>query len=211
MMAAPTFPTTKVEFVQALNGNAYNASTNPYGMASGGHRQNWPTAMNYMGDIATYTGDAVTYLDGLAEQVAEDAASAAAGSGTEASVANIRAAVDEAFYISMRRAVAAQVPVALTDAASIAWDMATGINFKVVLGAADRALANPTNQIAGKNGFINIHQDATGGRSITTWGSNFIWIGDEPYWPTAANARTKIAYFVTASGEVELAFAGNSA
>ncbi|MHA6686344.1 hypothetical protein [Mesorhizobium sp. A556] len=197
-----TYPQTQADYVAALDDEDFLA---------GGHRTNFPLSLIAVLAFIDYSKLTADELVILAAQVTADAASAAAGSGTEASVANIRAAADLAHYISMRRAVAAQAPVALTDAASIAWDMATGINFKVVIGAADRALANPTNQIIGKNGFINVHQDATGGRSITTWGSNFIWIGPEASWPSTPNARTKIAYFVTASGEVELAFAGNSA
>ncbi|MEO3387897.1 hypothetical protein, partial [Mesorhizobium sp. CAU 1741] len=82
----------------------------------------------------------------------------------------------------------------------------------VTIGAAGRTLANPTNQIAGKSGFLNVAQDGTGGRTITNWGSNFVWCGDQPDWPTAANAVTKIAYFVrTAGSKIELSFAGNMA
>jgi hypothetical protein len=208
-MPAPTFPTTKIEFVQALNGNAYNAATNPYGMASGGHRQNWPTAMNYMGDIGTYMGAVADYVAGVVEQVAEDAASAAAGSGTESTVANLRTGTS-AQYVSIRRVYGAGEFVALTDAASIVWDMAAGINFVCTLGAAGRALANPTNQVAGKIGIILIKQDATGGRSITDWGNNFVWIGGKPDWPTTPNARSIISYMVEASGTILLNYGGSS-
>jgi hypothetical protein len=211
-MAFPEFPTTEAALVQEYNGETYNASTNPYGLAKGGHRQNWAPAMNALGVIADYVGATADELQTVAAQVALDAAAAAAGSGTEASVADIRAAADVAHYISMRRAVAAQVPVALTDGATISWDMDTGINFSVTLGAAGRALANPTNQVAGKSGFINVVQDGSGGRTITTWGDDFVWLGDEPLWPTAAGAVTKIAYFVrVADSKIELAFAGNMA
>ena len=210
-MAFPEFPTTEAALVQLYTPNPYNASTEPYGMAQGGHRVNWIPALTAIGVLADYFGLSVTEIETVAAQIAIDAAAAAAGSGTEASVANIRAAADIAHYISMRRAVAAQVPVALTDGTTIAWDMDTGINFSVTIGAAGRTLANPTNQIAGKNGFINVAQTA-GGESITTWGDDFVWLGDEPFWPTAAGAVTKIAYFVrTADSRIELAFAGNMA
>lgn len=209
-MPLPTYPSDEVAFLGALNSDPFDAQSNPEGLAAGGHRQNFPQAMQYLAIFALYCNLLGAYLDDLAGQVETDAASAAAGSGTEATLSNIWAALT-AEYLSIRRIYAANVPVALTDAASIAWDMATGINFKVTLGAAGRTLANPTNQVAGKSGFINVHQDATGGRSITTWGSNFIWIGDQPDWPATPNARTKIAYFVNAVGDVELSFAGNSA
>src|SRR5690606_8991041 len=160
----------------------------------GGHIPNWPQAMNDTATSTTYQAAVASFLAALAEQVALDAASAEAGSGTEATVSNIRAIANVAHYVSMRNVAAANVPVAVTDAATIAWDMGTGINFTVTLGAAGRALANPTNQIAGKSGFIDFVQDGTGGRSVTTWGNNFKWFGPKPDWPTAAGAITKVVY-----------------
>lgn len=210
-MAFPEFPATEAALVQEYNGNPYNVSTEPYGMAGGGHRVNWVPAMTALGVICVYVGSTADEMALVAAQVAEDAAAAAAGSGTEASVANIRAAADLAHYLSMRRTVAAQVPVSLTDGSTIAWDMGAGINFSVTLGAAARTLANPTNQVAGKSGFINVTQ-TTGAETITSWGDDFVWLGDEPFWPTTAGAVTKIAYFVrTAGSKIELAFAGNMA
>lgn len=201
-MALPDFPTDDAATI---------SGTSSDDMINGGHRTRFFPLLDAVLSLAGYVKAAGEFLVGLAEQVAEDAASAAAGSGTEASIANIRAGTDVAHYLSMRRVAAANVPVALTDGASIAWDMATGINFTVTLGAAGRTLPNPTNQLPGKNGFLTVKQDATGDRSITSWGNNFIWIGPQPYWPTAANARTKLAYFVNAVGEIEISFAGNSA
>lgn len=201
-MAFPDFPTDDAAEI---------SGTSADDMVNGGHRTRFFPLLNAVLGLAGYVKAAGEFLVDLAEQVADDAASAAAGSGTEASVTNIRAGADVAHYLSLRRVAAANVPVALTDAASIAWDMATGINFTVTLGAAGRALPNPTNQLPGKNGFLTVKQDATGGRSITSWGSHFIWIGPQPYWPSSANARTKLAYFVNGVGEIEIAFAGNSA
>lgn len=209
-MPLPEYPSAEADWLSQVNSNDFDAEANPTGMAAGGHRQNFPLASQYIAILALYCSLLGSYLDELAAQVETDAASAAAGSGTEATISNIWAALT-AEYLSIRRIYAANVPVALTDASSIAWDMAAGINFKVTLGAAGRTLANPTNQVAGKSGFINVFQDATGGRTITTWGTHYKWIGDQPTWPTTPGARTKIAYFVNAVGDVELAFAGNAA
>lgn len=55
--------------------------------------------------------------------------------------------------------------VNLTDAATIAWDLATGIDFAVTL-AGNRTLGNPTNATVGKRGRIRVVQDATGGRTL---------------------------------------------
>lgn len=201
-MALPTFPQAVADYIAGLTDEDF---------INGGHRTHFiPTAQGGM-TLADYVRLAAIEMLALAEQVEDDAASAAAGSGTEATVANIRAAADVAHYISMRRVVAANVPVSLTDGPSIAWDMATGINFTVTIAGASRTLANPTNQTAGKSGFIDFAQDGTGGRKVTTWGSNFKWFGPHPDWPTTAGAITKVAYFVKANGEIHLAFAGNAA
>jgi len=200
-MALPVFPTDDAATI---------SGTNSDDMINGGHRTRFFPLLNAVLALAGYVKAAGEFLVGLAEQVATDAASAAAGSGTEASVPNIRAGADVAHYLSMRRVAAANVPVALTDAASIAWDMAAGINFTVTLGGI-RSLANPTNLVPGMSGFLNVVQDGTGGRSIAAYGNQYVWIGPKPNYPTAAGARTKLAYFVTSTHEVELAFAGNSA
>lgn len=64
-----------------------------------------------------------------------------------------------------------QGAVTLTDAATIAVDLSTGINFEVTL-AGNRALGNPTNAKAGQRGRIKVIQDATGSRTLsygTSW------------------------------------------
>lgn len=206
----PTYPQTEADFMVGLNSDSYDADTNPKGFADGGHIPLFPETTAALAVLATYFHDLGDVLQAIAEQVETDAASAAAGSGTEATAAAIRSGVN-ANYMSVRRLYAANVPVVLADAATIAWDMSTGIDFEVTLGAAGRAMANPTNKVAGKNGVLRVKQDATGGRTITSWGTDFIWIGGEPTWPAAANARSLIAYIVGADGKVELSFAGSSA
>lgn len=207
-MAAPTFPTIEVAFLQSLNGNPYNASSNPYGMDEGGHIILWSPAMNYMATTAQYAGDAVTFISGLAEQVAEDAASAAAGSGTEAAVSDIRAGAD-AEYISIRRILAAMAPVAITFATPLAWDVATGINFTATL-TADTTLPNPTNAIAGKSGFIDVVQGGAGGFEITSFGTGYKWFGPLPSWSVEPGSISKLTYFCKSSSEIHLAYAGNA-
>lgn len=209
-MPMPTYPADEAAFAAALNSDPYDSESNPEGLGAGGHRQNFPSGMDAVVALANFVNLAGAFIDTLADQVAADAESAAAGSGTEATIANIRAGLT-AMYLSIRNVYGANVPVALTDAASISWDMAAGINFQVTLTAAGRTVANPSNKVPGKSGVLRVKQDATGGRSITTWGSDFVWIGGEPRWPTAPNARSLIAYFVGEDGKVELTFAGSSA
>lgn len=61
--------------------------------------------------------------------------------------------------------------VTLTDAASIAVDGAMGSAFQLTLGG-NRALANPTNLVAGQTYTFLVRQDATGGRQLA-WGSSY--------------------------------------
>jgi hypothetical protein len=54
----------------------------------------------------------------------------------------------------------------LTDAATIAWDCSLG-SAKVTLGAS-RIMGLPSNMVAGQQYFLEIIQDGTGGRTITS-------------------------------------------
>lgn len=91
--------------------------------------------------------------------------------------------------------------VALTDAATIALDMATFINGSVTL-AGNRTLGAPTNTQAGRSGCIFITQDATGSRTLaynSVWQFNF---GAPPILSTAANAIDQLCYFVQDSTHI---------
>ncbi|PWE57672.1 hypothetical protein DEM27_00210 [Metarhizobium album] len=204
----PDYPETEATLLSEVNGNPYNALTNPKGLAKGGHRQNWNPAMNAVSTVAGWINGVLDFIAAAVDQVAEDAASAAAGSGTESSVADIRAGTS-AQYLSIRRVYDAGAPVALTDAASIAWDIEAGINFDVTIGAAGRALANPTGKVANKSGILSVIQGSGGNKTITNWGTDYKWFGPQPSWPTSAGAVTMITYFVRANGEVWLTWGGN--
>ncbi len=62
-------------------------------------------------------------------------------------------------------------PVTLTDATSIALDLATGNSFTVTL-TGNRTLQNPTNAVVGQTGQIYVIQDGTGSRTLS-FGSNY--------------------------------------
>ena len=83
--------------------------------------------------------------------------------------------------------------VTLTDAASIAWDMSSGIDFTVTLGGL-RTLANPTSTQIGKKGRIQVAQDATGSRTLG-FGANFEFAGGTaPVLTTTAGAKDFLYY-----------------
>jgi hypothetical protein len=90
---------------------------------------------------------------------------------------------------------------ALTDAATIAVDMANGPNFSVTL-AGNRTLGTPTNQVVGMSGFIIVTQDATGSRTLS-YAADWKWFGGQtPVLTTTANARDVILYTVLSSGNI---------
>ena len=59
-----------------------------------------------------------------------------------------------------------QVPIVLTDAATIATDASLGNHFRVTLGD-NRTLGNPTNSTDGQKVIWEFVQDVTGSRTIT--------------------------------------------
>jgi hypothetical protein len=91
--------------------------------------------------------------------------------------------------------------VGLTDAATIAVDMATGFNFSVTLGG-NRTLGNPTNTKNGQTGVIIVTQDATGTRTLA-YGTNWEFAGGTaPTLSTAANTKDMLFYFVQSSTSI---------
>jgi hypothetical protein len=97
--------------------------------------------------------------------------------------------------------------VTLTDAATVTPDFNTGIDFQWTLGAAGRTLANPNNAKVGQKGAIYLVQDATGGRSITTWGSAWKFAGGaKPVLTGGANAIDTLTYVVRSATEIHCSF-----
>jgi hypothetical protein len=102
----------------------------------------------------------------------------------------------------------AQIPVVLSDAASVSLDMSTGVNFVLTMTSGignTRTLANPIGMKTGQSGWIRVIQDATGGRALT-FGSNYRAddLANLPQLNTGASNVTVIRYFVTDSGEITL-------
>ena len=90
---------------------------------------------------------------------------------------------------------------ALTDASSIATDLALSNNFSVTL-AGNRTLANPTNTVAGQSGSIFITQDGTGSRTLA-YGANFKFVGGTaPTLSTAAASVDRIDYVVASATKI---------
>lgn len=91
--------------------------------------------------------------------------------------------------------------VSLTDAATIAVDMSTGINFTVTLGG-NRTLGAPSNTIAGRSGCIMLVQDGAGGRTLSY---NSVWKfagGIDPVLSTGIGAVDMLCYIVRDSSNI---------
>ena len=84
----------------------------------------------------------------------------------------------------------------LTDAATVTPDFGTAINFKWTLGATGRTLASPSNVKVGQTGTIQVIEDGTGSRTITTYGSTWKFAGGTKPTLTATAAATDLfSYF----------------
>lgn len=89
----------------------------------------------------------------------------------------------------------------LTDSAIIATDASASNAFEVTLGG-NRALASPTNIVAGRTYIWIIRQDATGGRTLA-FGSVFKFAsGTAPSLSTGANAIDRIVAFAASTTEL---------
>lgn len=126
-----------------------------------------------------------------------------------ATVAHYRAASPVNKILVADVAWAAAGLVTLTDAATIAVDMALLINAVVTL-AGNRTLAAPTNTKAGQAGVILIKQDATGSRTLAY---DAVWKfpgGTLPVLSTGANMVDKLFYFVETSSIIHAELVKNT-
>ncbi len=127
----------------------------------------------------------------------------------KASGAELRTATDDAKFLTPKSVADAAALVALTDAATIAVDLAGGTNFTVTL-AGNRTLGAPSNAKPGMSGTILIKQDATGSRTLAY---NTAWkpFGSTPSLTTTANAVDLLTWIVEGSGKVRFTLAKGGA
>ncbi len=143
------------------------------------------------------TGRAVT----PSNLAAMDASTTYQGFIEEATAAEYRASTLGTLALSPEQVWTAAAEVTLTDAATIAVDMATFINAVVTL-TDNRALGNPTNEKVGQSGYIRIVQDA-GGTNTLSYGTDWEFAGGTaPVLSTAGNAQDMLFYQVIASNRV---------
>lgn len=99
----------------------------------------------------------------------------------------------------------------LPDGATVTPDFTTGVNFTWTLGAAGRTLANSAaGNIVGKQVQFWLVQDGTGGRTITSWGTNYKFSGGtKPTLSTSANSVDWLGCTVRATAFYACTFIGN--
>ena len=117
---------------------------------------------------------------------------------TKATGAQFRTGTNDTNFLTSKTVFDASAPVALTDATTIAVDLATGQNFTVTL-AGNRTLGAPTNAKAGQSGVITITQDATGSRTLA-YASAYKKPGGTLTLTTTANAVDVLSYYVETGG-----------
>ena len=107
-------------------------------------------------------------------------------------------------YVTPASMMLAMGEVTLTDAANVAIDFTTGLNFKVTLaGNRTFVLTAPTSAIVGRSGYIKVVQDATGSRTMAFTDSKIFTInGESPILSTGANATDFIAYTIANTSAV---------
>jgi hypothetical protein len=95
----------------------------------------------------------------------------------------------------------AAAEVTLTDAATIAVDLDTGINFVVTL-TANRTLGAPTNEKVGQSGYIRVVQDV-GGTNTLAFSTDYEFAGGSaPTLTTTGSAEDMLFYTVIATNRI---------
>jgi hypothetical protein len=135
------------------------------------------------------------------------ATTSAAGKIEHATDAEIRAATSGNLAVTAASIETASASVALTDAATIAFDWDAGINFTVTLGG-NRTLGNPTNGQPGTWRTILFTQDGTGSRTLSFDTQYVFPNGDPPVLSTAAGSNDRLMFFCRSSTVFECYGAG---
>lgn len=117
----------------------------------------------------------------------------------EATDAQVRAATADK-VLTAELIESASAPVALTDAATIALDWDSGINFTVTLGS-NRTLGNPTNEQVGTWRRVQVTQDGTGSRTLAL-DTEYVTVGDAALTLTTAASSVDVLMIYCRSATV---------
>ncbi len=117
------------------------------------------------------------------------------GGSSPAVASDIWTGTNNAKFVTAKALADAMADQTLTDASTIAWNMASGFRAKVTLGG-NRTLGQPTGLIKGTTGSLQVIQDGTGSRTLA-YASCWDFMSDgAPTLSTGANKRDKIYFEV---------------
>lgn len=107
---------------------------------------------------------------------------------TASSAGDVQAGTSTSTAVTPAALAASSAQQTLTDASTVAWNMALGFNAKVTVGGS-RTIGTPTNPVAGATYALEHIQDATGGRVPSLPTAFDFGVAGTPAFSTAANAR----------------------
>lgn len=167
--------------------------TSPQGVATKNYADNLAFTAN-AGILPGQPGNAGKFLKTDATNALWGTVSSTDVVGLSASASVVRIGTSTTAALTPGDTYNALAEVTLTDAATIAVDMATFINGAVTLGG-NRTLGNPTNPKPGQTGRIRAIQDGTGSRTLAM-GSNWKRSGGATALTTTAGGIDVIVYDV---------------
>lgn len=175
--------------------NGFWAALNQHGGSIGGTSRWNATASAFTFSVAPTWASDPSAADQLSRKSYTDAQAAAAQTAAN-SYSDTRLTTGVATMTNKTVTNPAHTTQALTDGATINWDLNAGHIATVTLGAAGRTMANPSNLKAG-SAMLTVRQDATGSRTITSWGSTYRWPGGTPPALSTAPNAVDIITFVS--------------
>ena len=151
------------------------------------------TELNLLDGVTATTAE-LNYTDGVTSNIQTQLNAKGAGDMTLAGAQTVTG-------VKTFNAAAVAEVTALTDASTVATDLALSNNFSVTL-AGNRTLGQPTNQAVGQSGSYFITQDGTGSRTLA-YHADFKFVGGTaPTLSTAAASVDRIDYIVAAANKI---------
>lgn len=137
------------------------------------------------GDVANYEAQLLAAINTLITS----------GGSSAATASDIWVGTDNTKFVTALAIANAMADQTLTDAATVAWNMALGFRAKVTLGG-NRTLGQPTGLVKGTTGSLQVIQDGTGSRTLAYAACWDFMEDGAPTLSTGANKKDKIYFEV---------------
>lgn len=202
---ALTIATSAVTYAKIQNVTASRLLGNPTGGAAAPSEISLGTTLTFSGSAlqtAALTGDVTASANSFVTTIAAGAVSYTKVAGTALATASEYRSNTASKILNANAVWSAADLVALTDAATVAVDMSTGINFTLTL-AGNRTLGQPQNPKVGQSGVIYVVQSG-GGNTLGYHGDYKFAGGTPPVLSTAAGAVDRLTYFVRSSTHIDI-------